>query len=121
MKLRNADASSDVEDLISLPYLHEPAILYCLERRYNEGLIYTCTGPILIALNPFKRLALYTQQILEQYYNDGLLKSQGIESQKSLGPHVFAVADAAYRDMMRVLIHGSGSTSSTAADQVLTQ
>ena len=97
VKLRNDPGSeSNVQDLISLPYLHEPAILFCLERRYNTGNIYTYTGPILIALNPFQRLPLYTSEILDSYYKAGLLKAQGIETSEALPPHVFAIADAAY-------------------------
>ena len=77
VKLRNAPDESDVENLIKLPYLHEPAILYCLEQRYSKSDIYTFTGPILIAVNPFKKVNLYSSQTLESYYNAGLLKSQG--------------------------------------------
>ena len=119
VKLRNDPSESKVENLINLPYLHEPAILHCLQERYVKGDIYTNTGPILIAVNPFKRLPLYTDNILEAYYHIGLLKSQGIECVSDLAPHVFAVADAAYRDMMKVIIHGSGSSSSTSADQAI--
>ncbi|KAJ1392193.1 P-loop containing nucleoside triphosphate hydrolase protein, partial [Ochromonadaceae sp. CCMP2298] len=95
----------DVPNLISLPYLHEPAILFCLQQRYSLGEIYTYTGPILIAMNPFKKVPLYTDEILESYYNEGLLRSQGIESAQ-LAPHVYAIADAAYRDMMRAILSG---------------
>jgi len=105
----------DVDNLISLPYLHEPAILCCLQQRYSLSDIYTYTGPILIAMNPFKRVPLYTNQILEVYYNEGLLKSQGIESGNHLPPHVYAIADAAYREMMRVIMSGFGAHGSTSA------
>ena len=44
-----------VNDLINLQHLHEASILHVLNERYNEGLIYTATGPIIIALNPFKK------------------------------------------------------------------
>lgn len=103
LKLRNDPSESQAENLISLPYLHEPAILYCLEQRYNHSDIYTYTGPILIAMNPFKNVQLYTSQILEKYYNEGLMKSQGIETNAILAPHVYAIADAAYRDMMNTV------------------
>jgi myosin heavy subunit len=106
VKLRNAFEDADTEDLINLPYLHEPAILCCLEQRYGNSNIYTYTGPILIAVNPFKKVNLYSTQILESYYNIGLLKSQGIESSGKLPPHVYAVADAAFRSMMNG-IHNS--------------
>ena len=86
-----------------MPHLHEPSILYTLEQRYNEGDIYTYTGPILIAVNPFKQLPLYTAATLEMYYNHGLAKSQGLESGLPLAPHVYAIADDAYRGMMSAL------------------
>ena len=50
---------------------------HCMQNvRYDQGLIYTNTGPILIAVNPFKTLPLYSTSILEEYYSYGLLKSQ---------------------------------------------
>ena len=60
------------DDLISLTHLHEPAVLYCLRQRYGYDKIYTATGPILLALNPFKNLkSLYSEKIMQQYYNRG--------------------------------------------------
>jgi myosin heavy subunit len=47
-------------DLITLPHLHEPAILHAVSERFFHGKIYTWTGPVLIAVNPFERLPLYT-------------------------------------------------------------
>lgn len=110
LKLRNDPSETDVENLINLPYLHEPAILHCLQERYLSSNIYTYTGPILIAINPFKTVSLYTNQILESYYNHGLMKSQGIVNDEPLAPHVYAIADAAYRDMMEH-IYGANKTS----------
>ena len=48
------------DDLITLPHLHEPAILHAVSERFFYGKIYTWTGPVLIAVNPFQRLPLYT-------------------------------------------------------------
>jgi myosin heavy subunit len=50
----SVEASSEVEDLTVLTHLHEPEILHALQLRYDCDLIYTATGPILLALNPFK-------------------------------------------------------------------
>jgi myosin heavy subunit len=47
-------------DLITLPHLHEPAILHSISERFFHGKIYTWTGPVIIAVNPFQRLPLYT-------------------------------------------------------------
>lgn len=48
------------DDLITLPHLHEPALLHACAERFFSGKIYTWTGPVLIAVNPFQRLPLYT-------------------------------------------------------------
>eukprot|EP01041_Mallomonas_annulata_P007192 gene7191-14661_t len=118
IKLRNDSREVAVDNLINLPYLHEPAILYCLEKRYSQGDIYTYTGPILIAMNPFKKVPLYTDQVLEVYYNYGLLKSQGVDNLPTPNPHVYAIADAAYRDMMRIILNTYGSSSSSSSSAV---
>lgn len=47
-----------VDDLIVLTHLHEPAILFTLQERYTSDIIYTYTGPILLAINPFWRVPL---------------------------------------------------------------
>jgi myosin V len=73
----------------------------------------------LIALNPFKSVPLYSPHILESYYNYGLLKSQGIDGCRPLPPHVYAVADAAYRDMMRVVSQNLTGKSPAAVNQTI--
>ena len=60
-------------DLITLPHLHEPAILHALSDRFFRGKIYTWTGPVLIAVNPFQRLKLYTNEIIIQKVNQLLI------------------------------------------------
>ena len=60
-KLSDAErAEGRDDDLITLPHLHEPAILHAIHERFTYGKIYTWTGPVLIAVNPFQRLPLYT-------------------------------------------------------------
>lgn len=60
-KLSDQDrAEGRDNDLITLPHLHEPAILHAISERFFHGKIYTWTGPVLIAVNPFQRLPLYT-------------------------------------------------------------
>ena len=113
-----------VDDLIGLTHLHEPAILHALRLRYDADIIYTATGPILIAVNPFKPMGLYSDQMMERYRLQG---EQGIggsqqgsafatpykvrrqarrdvpSSSQRLPPHVYQTADDAYRAMIRGL------------------
>ena len=61
-----------VNDLIHLTHLHEPAILHSLRLRYDGDVIYTSTGPILIAINPFKKMeGLYGEEVMEMYRRCG--------------------------------------------------
>jgi myosin V len=104
-------------DLTSLEQLHEPAVVYCLKRRYELDHIYTYTGKILLALNPFRVLGddLYGPRVMQQY--SSCSSSSGGSGSKSSPraaeqqpqnhqhcrppPHVYAIAEDAYRSMMR--------------------
>lgn len=105
VKLRNVAGQAStleglgVEDLTSLTHLHEPTILYSLNQRYQSDLIYTGVGPILLAVNPFKRVQLYTDEILAAYRQDGERRHYDPEYDGTLAPHVYAIADKAYRNM----------------------
>jgi myosin V len=114
-------------DLITLPHLHEPAILHALSDRFFRGKIYTWTGPVLIAVNPFQRLPLYENDILEAYRREGLLRAQGMQSSENeLEPHVFAIADRSYRQMMSearksqsILISGESGAGKTESTKIV--
>mmetsp|Transcript_27367 Transcript_27367/g.49711 ORF Transcript_27367/g.49711 Transcript_27367/m.49711 type:complete len:1885 (-) Transcript_27367:34-5688(-) len=82
-------------DLTVLTHLHEPAVVLCLQRRYQLDHIYTFTGPILLALNPFRVCPhLYGAEIMAQFWSSS-------KQQQPRQPHVYAIADEAFRNMMR--------------------
>ncbi|PKI76832.1 hypothetical protein CRG98_002818, partial [Punica granatum] len=57
-----------VDDMTKLAYLHEPGVLQNLRSRYDMNEIYTYTGNILIAVNPFTKLPhLYDSHMMAQY------------------------------------------------------
>lgn len=104
---------ADVDDLCELPALSEAAILAALRSRFRQQKIYTYAGSMLVAVNPFKFLPIYNPKSVKEYEGRPL---------GELEPHVFAVADVAYRAMLQrrrhqcVLISGesgSGKTQST--------
>ncbi|KAG2259549.1 hypothetical protein Bca52824_078843 [Brassica carinata] len=106
-----------VDDMTKLSYLHEPGVLQNLETRYELNHIYTYTGNILIAVNPFQRLPhLYATDMMEQYKGIGL---------GELSPHVFAIGDAAYRAMINegksnsILVSGESGAGKTETTKML--
>ncbi|KAK6781136.1 hypothetical protein RDI58_023320 [Solanum bulbocastanum] len=117
---RDTDAPScGVDDMTKLSYLHEPGVLQNLRSRYDMNEIYTYTGSILIAVNPFKRLPhLYAKSVMEQYKGVAL---------GELPPHPFAVADSAYRQMIHegisqsILVSGESGAGKTESTKMLMQ
>ncbi|CDY31978.1 BnaA07g00170D [Brassica napus] len=108
---------SGVADMTTLAYLHEPGVLQNLKSRYHLDDIYTYTGDILIAVNPFKQL--------ENLYNDHMIALYKGAPFGSLMPHPFAVADAAYRQMINegvsqsILVSGESGAGKTETAKTL--
>ncbi|KAI8142414.1 P-loop containing nucleoside triphosphate hydrolase protein [Fennellomyces sp. T-0311] len=90
--LRNPPKMEYTDDLTNLSHLNEPSVLNTIRTRYMQHLIYTYSGIVLIAVNPFDRVALYDPDVVQQYSG----KRRG-----ELEPHLFAIAEDAYRCMIR--------------------
>ncbi|KAL6516153.1 hypothetical protein OROGR_019458 [Orobanche gracilis] len=106
-----------VDDMTKLSYLHEPGVLQNLATRYQLNEIYTYTGGILIAINPFQRLPhLYDGHMMEQYKGAPF---------GELSPHVFAIADMAFRAMVHegksnsILVSGESGAGKTETTKML--
>ncbi|KAB1202882.1 Myosin-11 [Morella rubra] len=106
-----------VDDMTKLSYLHEPGVLENLKIRYELNEIYTYTGSILIAINPFQRLPhIYDSHMMQQYKGAPF---------GELSPHVFAVADVAYRAMINngksnaILVSGESGAGKTETTKML--
>ncbi|KZV21513.1 myosin-6-like, partial [Dorcoceras hygrometricum] len=109
-----------VDDMTKLAYLHEPGVLDNLKSRYDINEIYTYTGNILIAVNPFQRLPhLYDSHMMAQYKGAAI---------GELSPHPFAIADSAYRQLMMnegvsqsILVSGESGAGKTESTKLLMQ
>ncbi|KAL5159985.1 Myosin-12 [Glycine soja] len=106
-----------VDDMTKLAYLHEPGVLHNLATRFSLNEIYTYTGNILIAVNPFRRLPhLYDIHMMEQYKGAAF---------GELSPHLFAVADTCYRAMINengsqsILVSGESGAGKTETTKML--
>ncbi|KAH9659158.1 Myosin-11 [Citrus sinensis] len=111
------EPAGGVDDMTKLSYLHEPGVLRNLKTRYELNEIYTYTGNILIAINPFQRLPhIYDAHMMQQYKGAPF---------GELSPHVFAVADVAYRAMVNegksnsILVSGESGAGKTETTKML--
>ncbi|KAG4944860.1 hypothetical protein JHK87_040867 [Glycine soja] len=106
-----------VEDMTRLAYLHEPGVLQNLHLRYAMNEIYTYTGNILIAVNPFQRLPHLSATSTMAKYKGAAFGEQS--------PHPFAIASSAYSKMINeetsqsILVSGESGAGKTESTKML--
>uniref|UniRef100_A0A670IEJ0 Myosin VIIB n=1 Tax=Podarcis muralis TaxID=64176 RepID=A0A670IEJ0_PODMU len=107
-----------VEDMIRLGDMNEAGMVRNLLIRYKEHNIYTYTGSILVAMNPYQVLPLYTMEQIRLYCNKRI---------GELPPHVFAIADNCYFNMKRnkrdqcCIISGESGAGKTESTKLILQ
>uniref|UniRef100_A0A669DKM8 Osteoclast-stimulating factor 1 n=1 Tax=Oreochromis niloticus TaxID=8128 RepID=A0A669DKM8_ORENI len=103
---------SGVDDMVLLSKITEDAIVDNLKKRYMDDYIFTYIGPVLISVNPFKQMPYFTDREIELY--------QGA-AQYENPPHIYALTDNMYRNMMIdgenqcVIISGESGAGKTVA------
>jgi myosin heavy subunit len=55
------------DDMANLTYLNDASVLHNLRDRYGRWLIYTYSGLFCVAINPYKRLPIYTLKVVLMY------------------------------------------------------
>uniref|UniRef100_A0A1A8NPF6 Myosin VAa n=1 Tax=Nothobranchius rachovii TaxID=451742 RepID=A0A1A8NPF6_9TELE len=111
--LRNPDILVGENDLTALSYLHEPAVLHNLKVRFIDSkLIYTYCGIVLVAINPYESLPIYGSDIINAYSGQNM---------GDMDPHIFAVAEEAYKQMARdernqsIIVSGESGAGKTVS------
>ncbi|GLE06274.1 hypothetical protein PINS_up015521 [Pythium insidiosum] len=106
-----------IEDMITLNYLHEAAILFNVKTRFLQKLPYTYTGEICIAVNPY-------QWLPELYEDEQHMKYLQLPKEE-LPPHVYATSVASYDNMRRternqsILVSGESGAGKTETTKIL--
>lgn len=88
----NPPKFSRVEDMSELTCLNDASVLFNLKERYYSGLIYTYSGLFCVVVNPYRRLPIYSENVIDIYKG---------KKREQMPPHIFAIAGDAYRLMLQ--------------------
>ncbi|XP_061579979.1 unconventional myosin-Ib isoform X2 [Cololabis saira] len=105
-----------VGDMVLLEPLSEDSFLENLKNRFDHNEIYTYIGSVVISMNPYRSLPIYTPDKVEEYRNRNFYE---------LSPHVYALADEAYRSLRDqdkdqcILITGESGAGKTEASKLV--
>uniref|UniRef100_A0A9J7XAL5 Myosin IH n=1 Tax=Cyprinus carpio carpio TaxID=630221 RepID=A0A9J7XAL5_CYPCA len=109
----------DFRDFVLLDaHNSETAFLDNLKKRFTEDLIYTYIGTLLISVNPYKELDIYTKKQMDLYMGVNFFE---------LPPHIYALADNVYHTMLSeannnfILISGESGAGKTEASKKILQ
>uniref|UniRef100_A0AAX7SMW2 Myosin IHb n=1 Tax=Astatotilapia calliptera TaxID=8154 RepID=A0AAX7SMW2_ASTCA len=124
-KRQNMEASLTARDRVGIQdfvlldtYTSETACLDNLRKRFHENLIYTYIGTLLVSVNPYKELDIYSKKQMDTYMGVNFFE---------LPPHIYALADNAFRTMMSefnnhfILISGESGAGKTEASKKILQ
>ncbi|XP_031721181.1 unconventional myosin-VIIb-like isoform X1 [Anarrhichthys ocellatus] len=113
VRIMHPTSVEGVDDMIKLGDMTEAGLLRNLLLRHKRDIIYTYTGSVLVAVNPYQDFPLYSGDQVQLYHGRKL---------GELPPHIFAIAESCYSNMMRHLRNqcciisgesGAGKTEST--------
>nr|XP_049602969.1 unconventional myosin-VIIa isoform X2 [Syngnathus scovelli] len=113
LKIMHPTSVEGVDDMIKLGDMTEAGLLRNLMMRHKQGTIYTYTGSVLVAVNPYQVFPIYSNDQVKLYRGKKL---------GELSPHIFAIAESCYFNMKRHLRNqcciisgesGAGKTEST--------
>uniref|UniRef100_A0A672R470 Myosin IB n=1 Tax=Sinocyclocheilus grahami TaxID=75366 RepID=A0A672R470_SINGR len=103
-----------VGDMVLIEPLSEDTFIENLKKRFDHNEIYTYIGSVVISMNPYKSLPIYTAEKVEEYRNRNFYE---------LSPHIYALADEAYRSLREqdndqcILITGESGAGKTEASK----
>ncbi|XP_017042747.1 unconventional myosin ID [Drosophila ficusphila] len=105
-----------VQDFVLLDHVSMEKFMDNLRKRFQVGSIYTYIGEVCVSMNPYRQMNIYDPETIRKYKGRELFENP---------PHLFAIADAAYRVLKQrqqdtcILISGESGAGKTEASKII--
>lgn len=105
----------------------QPAILFNLKTRFIQNRPYTRSGDIVVAINPFRWLPLYTKSVQIAYANSLIWETTDHDPREDLPPHVYETSALAYKGLsvdcidQSILVSGESGAGKTETVKIAMQ
>uniref|UniRef100_A0A674DAJ8 Myosin IG n=1 Tax=Salmo trutta TaxID=8032 RepID=A0A674DAJ8_SALTR len=105
-------------DFVLLDEVNMEQFMENLKLRFEKARIYTFIGEVVVSVNPYKQMDIYGKEAIDAYRGRELYENP---------PHLYAVADAAYKAMKRrakdtcIVISGESGAGKTEASKYIMQ
>uniref|UniRef100_A0A8D8HLZ0 Myosin-IA n=1 Tax=Culex pipiens TaxID=7175 RepID=A0A8D8HLZ0_CULPI len=116
MALHQNSQEVGVQDFVLLDVVTKESFMENLKRRFGAGKIYTYIGEVCISMNPYREMNIYGPDQISRYKGRELFENT---------PHIFAIADAAYRVLKQrnqdtcIMISGESGAGKTEASKII--
>jgi myosin heavy subunit len=109
----------ELDNLTELAELTEETLLSSIRKRYDDGIVYTDLGDILVSVNPFREMPIYTEEWSRAYNRPDVAE---------MPPHIFRSASRAFaamfdckKDQVFVISGESGAGKTESAKLLMKQ
>ncbi|XP_066998175.2 unconventional myosin ID [Anabrus simplex] len=105
-----------IGDFVLLDEISMEKFMDNLKRRFTGGKIYTYIGEVCVSVNPYKTVNIYGNPVIQQYKGREIFENP---------PHIFAIADAAHRQMKQqgrdtcIVISGESGSGKTESSKII--
>ncbi|XP_058815475.1 unconventional myosin ID [Topomyia yanbarensis] len=116
MALHQNGQQIGVQDFVLLDVVTMDNFMDNLKKRFQAGIIYTYIGEVCISMNPYREMNIYGPEQVSRYKGRELFENS---------PHIFAIADAAYRVLKQrnqdtcIMISGESGAGKTEASKII--
>lgn len=103
-------------DFVLLDELTVEEFMQNLQLRFEKCRIYTYIGEVVVSVNPYKSMNIYSKETIKDYKDREFWERP---------PHIYALADAAYKTMKRylkdtcIVISGESGAGKTEASKII--